>query len=52
MTTVRERITKDTAELIKRPRRLRGGSAMRALVAETALEPRHFIAPFFVISRT
>ena len=22
---------------------------MRALVAETALEPRHFIAPFFVI---
>ncbi len=49
MTTVRERITKDTAELIKRPRRLRGGSAMRALVAETALEPRHFIAPFFVI---
>ena len=54
MTTVREHtftkdITRDTAELTQRPRRLRGSAAMRALVAETALEPRDFIAPFFVI---
>ena len=49
MTTVRERITKDTADLTQRPRRLRGSAAMRELVAETALEPHHFIAPFFVI---
>ena len=53
MTTVRERITKDraksSADLTQRPRRLRGSAAMRALVAEAALEPRHFIAPFFVV---
>jgi porphobilinogen synthase len=32
-----------------RPRRLRTTGAMRDLVAETHLEPRHFIAPFFVV---
>lgn len=33
----------------KRPRRLRSSAAMRELIAETTLEPRQLIAPFFVI---
>lgn len=32
-----------------RPRRLRSSGAIRELVAETHLEARHFIAPFFVV---
>ena len=34
--------------LIHRPRRLRSTSAMRRLVAETSLEPRHLVLPMFV----
>lgn len=33
----------------KRPRRLRLNPKIRALVRETDLEPRHLIAPFFVV---
>ena len=33
----------------KRPRRLRLNPKVRALVRETDLEPRHLIAPFFVV---
>jgi porphobilinogen synthase len=33
---------------IDRPRRLRGSEALRALVRETDLHPRHLVAPLFV----
>jgi len=33
---------------LARPRRLRVNAAMRALAAETAVEPRQLVAPFFV----
>lgn len=33
---------------LRRPRRLRRTPALRALVAETSLEGRHLVAPFFV----
>ncbi|UZJ25247.1 porphobilinogen synthase [Rhodococcus antarcticus] len=33
---------------IKRPRRLRATPALRRLVAETSLEPRHLVLPMFV----
>lgn len=36
----------------KRPRRLRINPKVRALVRETDLEPRHLIAPFFVVEGT
>ena len=36
-------------DLVRRPRRLRTSSAMRELVAETHIEPRHFIMPYFVV---
>ncbi|EHI12277.1 delta-aminolevulinic acid dehydratase [Mycolicibacterium thermoresistibile ATCC 19527] len=32
----------------RRPRRLRGTAAMRRLVAQTSLEPRHLVLPMFV----
>ncbi|MFD4294357.1 porphobilinogen synthase [Rhodococcus sp. NPDC058505] len=32
----------------ERPRRLRGTAALRRLVAETSLEPRHLVLPMFV----
>ncbi|HEX4391262.1 MAG TPA: porphobilinogen synthase, partial [Mycobacterium sp.] len=32
----------------QRPRRLRTTPAMRRLVAETSLEPRHLVLPMFV----
>jgi len=35
--------------LTKRPRRNRQSPAVRALLQETSLDPRHFVAPFFVI---
>src|SRR3954454_25012614 len=34
--------------LIHRPRRLRGSSGMRAMVAETSVEPRQLSLPVFV----
>ncbi len=34
---------------VKRPRRLRTTPAMRDLVAEAHIEPRHFIMPYFVV---
>ncbi len=37
-------------KLSKRPRRLRSSEAMRELVADTFLQPKDFIAPFFVVS--
>ena len=40
---------KQSISLQKRPRRLRTHDAMRALVAETHLEARHLISPFFVV---
>src|SRR5690606_19784129 len=39
-------------DLAQRPRRLRTTAAMRALVAESGIEARHLIAPFFVTSET
>ena len=36
------------ASMRQRPRRLRSTSAMRRLVAETSLEPRHLVLPMFV----
>ncbi len=36
-------------DLIHRPRRLRRTPSLRALVAETVLQPRNFIAPLFVV---
>lgn len=38
-----------TTDLPERPRRLRRQAALREMVAETGLEARHFIAPFFVV---
>ena len=32
----------------QRPRRLRATAALRRLVAETCLEPRHLVLPMFV----
>ena len=37
-----------SSHLPQRPRRLRSTSAMRRLVAETSLEPRHLVLPMFV----
>ena len=34
--------------MIQRPRRLRATPALRRLVAETSLEPRHLVLPMFV----
>jgi len=36
-------------DIVRRPRRLRKTYAMRELVAETHIEPRHFIMPYFVV---
>jgi porphobilinogen synthase len=38
-----------TLSPVRRPRRLRRTEALRDLVAETELEPRRLIAPFFVV---
>lgn len=37
---------------LQRPRRLRGTAALRDVVAETDLRPRHLIAPYFVVGGT
>lgn len=46
MTLLRHKLS---SNLVKRPRRLRTSAAMRELVAETVLQPKDFIVPFFVV---
>ena len=46
MTVLRNKLNLD---LVKRPRRMRTSAAMRELVSETFLQPKDFIAPFFVV---
>lgn len=46
MTLLRGKLDLD---LTKRPRRMRTSAAMRELASETFLQPKDFIAPFFVV---
>lgn len=54
-TTGRRRTTVDTTSLprpLERPRRLRGGEAMRSLVSETRLSAEQLVVPYFVVPGT
>ena len=47
--TLNETKSRLELNLTKRPRRLRSSQAVRDLVAETFLQPRDFVAPYFVV---
>ena len=49
MTDVRDREPMTGSAPVVRPRRLRAASAVRDLVAETDVLPRHLMMPFFVV---